>query len=854
MRNRGVLPRTPSGVVARDRLQRRLDVDRRLTVVHGPPGSGKTTLLVQWLERRVDDGVPHVWLDLHATIDAVVAWDTVAEALEGLDRVPASLPRASGRERAEVAAARLSRPARLVVDGLDELPGVAEGLVEMAGRAPVLRLVLAGRSAPGGTASCLPETSTIGPRELRFTPSEQRTLVEMVLGADEDTIERLWELTRGWPALTRSALLALGEDGETRLDDAAASAERYVRDHQCLRMIASHGTDVERLAALETVTTDAAMAVATDHDVTGRLALLERIGLLDPVSEGGWQWPAAVRSVLHGQLRERDPDGARALHTRLARWFAERDQPGSAMDQARLGEAWDLVVQLLDQHFVELLVRDDEPLRAALAALPDDVLATRPVFRDAYHLIRDVPLRGATRPVLTLDPGPGRRDTTNEALRDELNYSMMRTTVLRLSGYAGPGAQLAAEMRAVIDALDDERRREVVSSPAVIHAQLGVTRLLGADLAGAEGEFRTGYDAATTDGDETFAFDNASHAAHVRALCGDLEGASRWLERATTHDATDTAAWLVPLIHTSGNVAAALVAADRLDRAGTEAALARANDPTSHDELWGPIAHAHTRHALLWGDRYEALARIDRARASHPGRYQQGSLAHLLLVNDTVDLLLALGQIVRARDLIAAEPSDHPIVRIRRARLALVEGRPDQAALTAAALLDDGALTDRERLDAALLRALAASESGDDVAARAALAVACRQAVATGARAPFVLLPVGGRECLSALAGDGPRPWEETSSDHPEEVFPLSSVGSLTRRERSVLVQLSTTGTLPEIADRLHVSHNTVKSQVRAVYRKLGVSDRRAAVAIAAELGLVAPEDEARRGSSDGPS
>jgi LuxR family maltose regulon positive regulatory protein len=38
---------------------------------------------------------------------------------------------------------------------------------------------------------------------------------------------------------------------------------------------------------------------------------------------------------------------------------------------------------------------------------------------------------------------------------------------------------------------------------------------------------------------------------------------------------------------------------------------------------------------------------------------------------------------------------------------------------------------------------------------------------------------------------------------------------------------------LREIADELYVSHNTVKSQVGSIFRKLGVHDRAAAVTAA---------------------
>ncbi|ANC31968.1 helix-turn-helix domain-containing protein [Isoptericola dokdonensis] len=60
----------------------------------------------------------------------------------------------------------------------------------------------------------------------------------------------------------------------------------------------------------------------------------------------------------------------------------------------------------------------------------------------------------------------------------------------------------------------------------------------------------------------------------------------------------------------------------------------------------------------------------------------------------------------------------------------------------------------------------------------------------------------------------------------------------LTRREQVVLSNLSEDVTLEQIASRLFVTRNTVKSQVRSVYRKLGVSTRADAVAWAEEAGI----------------
>ncbi len=68
------------------------------------------------------------------------------------------------------------------------------------------------------------------------------------------------------------------------------------------------------------------------------------------------------------------------------------------------------------------------------------------------------------------------------------------------------------------------------------------------------------------------------------------------------------------------------------------------------------------------------------------------------------------------------------------------------------------------------------------------------------------------------------------------------STAPLTGRERVVLANLADGLTLEEVAVRLFVTRNTVKSQVRSVYRKLGVSNRADAVAWARRAGIRATD------------
>jgi LuxR family maltose regulon positive regulatory protein len=69
----------------------------------------------------------------------------------------------------------------------------------------------------------------------------------------------------------------------------------------------------------------------------------------------------------------------------------------------------------------------------------------------------------------------------------------------------------------------------------------------------------------------------------------------------------------------------------------------------------------------------------------------------------------------------------------------------------------------------------------------------------------------------------------------------LALPSTLTPAELRVLPMLSTHMMFEEIADRLHVSKHTVKSQVVSIYGKLGASSRGEAVDRAVEIGLLEP-------------
>ena len=72
------------------------------------------------------------------------------------------------------------------------------------------------------------------------------------------------------------------------------------------------------------------------------------------------------------------------------------------------------------------------------------------------------------------------------------------------------------------------------------------------------------------------------------------------------------------------------------------------------------------------------------------------------------------------------------------------------------------------------------------------------------------------------------------AADPPEQV---------TEREKTVLRYLATMLSNTEIAEQMFLSPNTVKVHLRHLYRKLGVTSRRAAVRRARELHLLDDSD-----------
>jgi len=94
------------------------------------------------------------------------------------------------------------------------------------------------------------------------------------------------------------------------------------------------------------------------------------------------------------------------------------------------------------------------------------------------------------------------------------------------------------------------------------------------------------------------------------------------------------------------------------------------------------------------------------------------------------------------------------------------------------------------------------------------------------------------RRLLTAFPGTEPEQPGPSKSQAPEPTL----VEPLSEREREVLQLIAEGLTNPEIASRLFLTLNTVKTHARNIYGKLDVHSRTQAVARAQSLGLLSPK------------
>ena len=520
----------------------------------------------------------------------------------------------------------------------------------------------------------------------------------------------------------------------------------------------------------------------------------------------------------------------------------------SRLDAALTSERYDDVAEVIRRHWFDLLSGPADELTVALERVPAHELDRRPLIvallgrstltlaRRRVHGLRRMGQAGAA-----LDRrAHGMRGLdraiilTNQA---DLHRMLGRPDRARTSARAA-----LAELEALPDA--DARGSETVGG---LFAQLAACLLdTGADTDALDAAER-GLLHAQTLGDSPAPALFAT-VAGLNAATGELGAARQHIHAARSQDRPLRQEDVVLL-----RLAEAMVALDELDASAAQAYLSEADvearvearveaeagaSPAAH---WMPAILIAAMVELVSGYPGRGLARLEQsARARGPeGRTDAArrALAPLRAV-----LQCALGHPDAAAAILDRDAGSSVVGCIGRARVELMRGRHG-AALQQLRPLSGSLMSTRQRAEASALEAAALLRFSTE--RRAAAVVDHLGAMLQHSRLllPLALLPASDLVRVSAALTTGGYGDLVAHERLRSLLYDLEAEDPLTPRETAVLATLLEHPSHAAIAAQLNVSVNTVKSQLRSVYRKLGVKTRDEAIALALERHLLTERD-----------
>jgi LuxR family transcriptional regulator, maltose regulon positive regulatory protein len=844
-----------------------------LVVVSAPAGTGKSALVAEWVAERARAGRTTGWITFEDGETAF--WSRLLECLGRLGIAVSAVSRGAPAD-VVLGRARLTRLARLVAEAAEPLTVVVDGYemvsAEQAREVDYLlrrtfgrlRLVLVGRVDP-----VLPvyryrlnETvAEIRADDLAFSQEEASQLLTnhgVVLG-DQD-LRDLTERTRGWATGLRFAARALAGRADAGAAVETVLAQMGDINEYLLGEVLDRQTPEVRQFLLDTSVPDVLCpALVEQIGGEGALHTLEELvrtkAFVEPVpGRPGWvRYYPFFRALLRAQLNYESPGRACDLNRRVAAWYAREHLVDEAIGHLAAASAWDeLATLVVDGLRVGLLLlQGPEGTLADLArrVSPEGGQRSACLVRAALALAEADPSACAAELVRA------REDSAVDAARDDaviVSAATLDAVRACLTEPAPTAAMIAAESGRLLDEIGvDGLANATEDLRGLVELSSGVALLRAGDARTARRMLSQAARSATADSHLAFKADCLAYL----ALCDSWEGHLSQATRAAAEASAAAGGVLLGRPSAAARVALARVALEQSElatagrhltavggsrvlrqdpasrgvaasvRAGLEAAAGRLDgavdsledaaaaldpaDPWLADSLRVEAA----RHCNASGEATRALELL--SRAERPGSVDAAVTRAAVLVDQ--------GEHVAAADALAGAHDWQLSLRTEVSLLLAEAGRESQRGASGPAVaLVNHAL----RLAAGELLRRPFHEAGPAVRRLLATAPTLRREhrwLDAGAL-PMALPPLPGQRS----------PAEET---RPEPAPPV--VEQLTPKELEVLGHLAELLTTEEIAEKMFVSVNTVRTHVRSILRKLGVNRRYAAVRRARLLGVL---------------
>jgi LuxR family transcriptional regulator, maltose regulon positive regulatory protein len=894
---RGLVPRPRLS----ERLDR--GAASKLMLVSAPAGFGKTTLLTEWLAAgpaAPADQRLVAWLSLdRGDNDPASFWAYVIAALRtvacGVGESALALLHALQRPPIETVLttllndlAAVAADILLVLDDYHVIDAreVQDGMAFLLGHLPPrLHVVIASRADPALPLARLRargELVEIRAAELRFTPDEAAAYFNGMMGlqlAAQD-VAALEARTEGWIAALQLAALSM----QGRADIAGfiagfAGDDRYVVDYLFEEVLQRQSDHVQAfllqtsiLGGLSGPLCDA----VTGHG--GGKAMLEALDrgnlFLVPLDDRRrwYRYHHLFADALQARLLDEQPGQVLDLHRRASAWYEQNGEQPMAIGHALAARDFERAAGLVELAIpVMARSRQEATVRGWLEMIPDELIRMRPVLSVGFAgaLLTSGELEGVEGRLRDaerwLDPATGAREGSQSpqsqmVVADEERFRSLPGTIeMYRAGQAlargdSPGTVQHAQRALELAPEDDHLCRAGASG------LLGLASWGNGDLEAAHRAYSECAAGLRRAGHVADVLGCAIALADIRIAQGRLAEAMRTYEQALQ---------LVPeqggqvLRGTAGlHVGLSELYLERGDLHAATQHLLQSQDLGEHTGLpqhryrWR-VAMARVREAERnLGGALDLLNEAERLYVSDffpnvrpvpalkarvwiaQGRFGEAfgwAREQGLSVDDDLSYLREFEHITLARALVAryqderAERSIHEATRLLERLLPAAEA---------------GDRTGRV-IEILVLRARARQALGDIPAALGSLDRAVTLAEPEGYVRVFADEGPAMASLLRAVAKQGirrnyVRRLLEAASG-PEHSSPTEQalIDPLSERELDVLRLLGTELDGPAIARELMVSLNTMRTHTKNIYAKLAVTNRRAAVRRAAELGLL---------------
>lgn len=736
-----------------------------------------------------------------------------------------------------ISSVQTTRPFVLVIDNSHRLVNrsLIADLISLTTRHERFHVIFCGRTVEPfiELATGRVDLTMISGRDLLLDLDETAELADMY-EVNIDPLQ-IHEIAGGWAAPTRLLV-------EAKSSRRSSLAANYA--HSAITTALAEAPALEpglRLANARRIDLRHVPHLVPDQDPDTLVSMLQATGLCEVIGPPGRRqlvFPKLIHEAVTDLEARRDPGEFRRFQRQLAtllRSSPRLDQISEAFQHAVLGQDFDTSHELFTRHGLSLAASYPGAIRRTLAKIPTSVAVKFEVMAKVAATTRrcevgEVDQQSAERAVIHTYSQSMAKGIEHLTAIDQILIATAHIVELRMTGGLRQAAELAAMTWERL-ATDLSRTPAAHERVAWFHLQRGLVHTLLGEFTFAADYLERGWQ----EGRQTFAWHIAAYGASVLAMIhsirGDHDQTRLWLDRWAGYKRSDDRTAQIASI--GARIAETLLEADRLDLDSARRRLHQLNNDDHNQELAPFLQYLNGQVALLSPDPSSALTILLTTLDGTQPTAWRTTLGGLLAATQA-NIAMALGRGHSAQTAVSARIPRHPAMHVAAARLCLLSGDPTQAAELVTIALMQSAPSTRHRLELTMIGAVARLRLGDSEAAFQYASEASAIIDHTGASSAWPTIPADDQGTLLKLIG------KTHEIADPRSVYPAQIiVVSLTRREKVLLETLAATTSRAELASTLFITVNTVKKQIRSLYRKLGTNDREQTLLVARRIGLI---------------